>query len=93
MIFLIIIPCNTANDYPNKTVLLRERERHTARHVSSTPYAILSWGKPHPWLGGTPSLAGGYSVLGYPLHLGLGYSLSGTGVPRRKGPGTSQRES
>ena len=29
----------------NKKILLRERKRHTARRVSSTPSA------PHPWLG------------------------------------------
>ena len=28
----------------NKKVLLRERKRHTDRSVSSTPYAVLSWG-------------------------------------------------
>ena len=27
----------------DKKVLLRERKRHTARHVASTPYVVLSW--------------------------------------------------
>ena len=41
------------------------RRRYTARHISSTQSAVLSqeypipgWtGVPHPWMGGTPSLA------------------------------------
>ena len=32
----------------NKKVLLRERKRHTARHVASTPYVVLSWLTPPP---------------------------------------------
>ena len=32
----------------NKTVLLRERKTHTARHVASTPYVVLSWLPPPP---------------------------------------------
>ena len=28
--------------FPNKKVLLRERKRHTARRVASTPYVVLS---------------------------------------------------
>ena len=49
----------------NKKVLLRERKRHTARHVSTTPSAVLSWeGVPHPWIGGPhPDLAGGGAYL------------------------------
>ena len=34
--------------YGNKKVLLRERKRHTARHVGSTPYVVLSWLTPPP---------------------------------------------
>ena len=34
----------------NKKVLLRERKRHTARHVASTPYVVLT-GYPPPWPG------------------------------------------
>ena len=35
--------------YLNKTVLLRERKRHTTRHVASTPYATPDKvGTPHP---------------------------------------------
>ena len=68
--------------FPNKKVLLRERKRHTTRHISSTPYSVPYRGIPHPWLGGTPSwvppiltwpggtpsLDGGvgYPILGYP---------------------------
>ena len=59
---------------PNQKVVLHERKRHTARHVASTPPAVLY----HPRRGGcTPSLARGlYLVMGYPL------SWPGLGVPR-----------
>ena len=33
----------------NKKVLLRERKRHTARHVASTHYVVLSWLTPPGW--------------------------------------------
>ena len=38
------------NALSNKKVLLRERKRHTARHVASARYAAVSngWGVPHP---------------------------------------------
>ena len=39
----------------NKKVLLRERKRHTARHVASTPYVVLSWLTPPPPAGWPPS--------------------------------------
>ena len=51
----------------NKKVLLRERKRHTARRVGSTPSAVLSLGGGTQSLGGrggTISLAGGYSIPG-----------------------------
>ena len=32
----------------HKKVLLRERKRHTARRVASTPYVVLSWLTPPP---------------------------------------------
>ena len=71
----------------HKTVLLRERKRHTARHVASTPSAVLSWGTPlpppHPDLaGGTPSLVGGTPSWGTPGK-GLGTSHWGTPPPER----------
>ena len=50
----------------NKKVLLRERKRHTARRVASTPYVVLTGYPPHPDLarrGGT--LLGG-TDLGTP---------------------------
>ena len=43
----------------NKTVLLRERKRHTDRRLSSTPCAVLYGGYPGrvpPWLGYPPVL-------------------------------------
>ena len=55
----------------NKKVLLRERKRHTARHVASTHCATLSnpdliqGGDPVPGLGGNgPRSEGGYLVPG-----------------------------
>ena len=62
----------------NKTVLLRERKRHTDCHLSSTPCAVLSWrGRGTP--GGSP-LAGVPPILtwlGVPQvgPLWLGYPL------------------
>ena len=88
--FLRIIPLN-------KKVLLRERKRHTARHVSSTLSTVLfqggyhipgqggtlGWGTSHPDLtGGTPSLAREYPILGYLPILTWGYLIPGhPGVP------------
>ena len=54
-----------------KTVLLRYRKRHTARHVASTHSAVLSWWKvSQSWPGGTPDLVGG--GRGTPTWPGLG---------------------
>ena len=38
----------------NKKVLLRERKRHTARHVASARYVTVRGGYPVPGLGGVP---------------------------------------
>ena len=57
----------------NKKVLLRERKRHAARRVSSAPYAVLSWGIPHPGYP-HPDLAKGYPIPGW------GYPILGTPV-------------
>ena len=76
----------------NKKVLLRERKRHTARHVVNTPFCCPNW-VPSPvltWLGG-----GGYPtwvpappgsrvppLAGYPpgrVPLPAGYPLPGPG--------------
>ena len=58
----------------NQKVLLRERKRHTARHVSSARYAALSngWGA-----GGTPASPGGGGYPPYHLDLALegGYPI------------------
>ena len=49
----------------NKKVLLRERKRHTARRVASTPYVVLTGYPPIlTWPGGYP--AGGVPDLGTP---------------------------
>ena len=56
----------------NKKVLLRERKRHTARRVASTPYVVLTWVPPplvgvpggYPGQGGYPG--GGYTQVRYP---------------------------
>ena len=51
----------------NKTVLLRERKRHTARRVPSTPSTFLSGGRRYPSPGrggGTSSVAGGVPHFG-----------------------------
>ena len=58
--------------YINKKVLLRERKRHTARRVASTPYVVLTGYSP-PWPG-CPPLAGPGRVPpqpGYPPWLDL----------------------
>ena len=47
--------------YINKKVLLRERKRHTARHVASTPYVVLTGYPPTR----VPPQAG-YPRAGYP---------------------------
>ena len=56
----------------NKKVLLRERKRHTARRVASTPYVFLTGypPPPHPDLagGGVPDL--GTPPAGYPPQQG-----------------------
>ena len=78
----------------NKKVLLRERKRHTARRVVSTPSVVLT-GYPPPiltWPGG-----GGYTLHGYPPgrvppwpDLARGGTLSGyppSRVPPLAGPG------
>ena len=59
------------NNEVNKKDLLRERKRHTARRVSSTPSAVLSWGHP-------------ISGQGYPIS-GWGYLISGWGTPSLAG--------
>ena len=51
----------------NKKVLLRERKRHTARHVASTSVVLSREGYPIPGWWGTPSQDGGYP------HPGMGY--------------------
>ena len=80
--------------FTNKTVLLRERKRHTDRGVSSTPSVVLYWGVPHlryppsDLAGGTPSLPGGtlpwvppgWTWHGYPrVWTWPGYPLPGPG--------------
>ena len=68
----------------NKKVLLRERKRHTARLVVSTPSVVLP-GYP-PWGGGYPDLGtppGGYPDLGPPR------GGTQTSVPPRGGTWTS----
>ena len=67
MLKLYVILTSRVKLNGNKKVLLRERKRHTARHVASTPYVVLSWLTPPPpgwtWpppgrLDLTPPLAG-----------------------------------
>ena len=67
-----------AKSKEHKTVLMRERKRHTDRRLSSTPCAALSRGEGYPLLGGTPhpDLARGYhgqAPPGWdtPVHLDL----------------------
>ena len=43
-----------SNNPDNKKVLLCERKRHTARHVASTPYVVLTWLTPPPAAGPDP---------------------------------------
>ena len=66
------------NIYHYRKVLPRERKKHIARRVATTPYAVLSprgvshlwWGVPHPRLWGAhlgaphPDLPGGYPIAG-----------------------------
>ena len=68
----------------NKTVLLRERKRHTARCVASTRCAALFGGKvPGPKSGGVPSPRSGggtqSQVWGYPIPGPGGYPIPGPG--------------
>ena len=63
----------------NKTVLLRERKRHTAHRIASTGCSALSGGG----YSGYPTLPG--PGMGYPPYLGLGWgtlpTLTWDGVP------------
>ena len=81
----------------NKKVLLRERKRHTARRVTSTPYVVLTGYPPHPDLARGGTLAWGVPDLGTP-HQGTpcqGTPYQGTPparvpparVPPQVGPG------
>ena len=84
-------------------VLLRERKRHTARSVSSTQYAVLSWGGGGylipGWGGGVPHLGVPLScpdlARGYPCpDLARGYPISGYPLPHPdlpRGGGTSSQ--
>ena len=63
----------------NKTVLLRERKRHTARRVVSTPSVVLTGYPPHP------DLAGGVPCWGVP-YLGE-YPARGVPCPGGTLPG------
>ena len=73
----------------NKKVLLHERKRHTARHVASTPYVILT-GYPqagYPPGQGTPQQGippAGYPQEGTPCH---GTPLAGYPPPGYPPPG------
>ena len=69
----------------NKKVLLRERKRHTARRVASTPYVVLTGYPPsRPDLtGGGGYPAGGIPDLGTPL---AGYPHPRQGTPRQGTP-------
>ena len=60
-----------------KKVLLRERKRHTARRVSSTPSAALSGYLPRPEV---PTLTGGYQPWLGGTYPGWGYPISGHGA-------------
>ena len=73
----------------NKKVLLRERKRHTAHHVASTPYVVLT-GYPPPDLagGGVPDLGTpqgtplpGYPPTRVPPHQGTPPRLDLVGYP------------
>ena len=63
----------------NKKILLHECKRHSARAYQEHRLSSYPEGVPHPWLGGTPSLAG------VPSSWPPGQDW---GTPR-KGPGTS----
>ena len=69
----------------NKTVLLRDRKRRTARYVASTRSSVREGGSPLLAGRGTPILAEerGYPVLGYTPEPGLV-----TGPETRVGPVT-----
>ena len=73
----------------NKKVLLRERKRHTARRVLSTPSVVLP-GYPPSWPGGVPYQGGPY--LGTPWQgtpvagPGLGGPDQGTPPPQQGTP-------
>ena len=62
-----IFPSNAKETCENKKVLLRERKRHTTRHVACTSSAVLSRGYPIPgwgypiWDWGTPRKGPGTS--------------------------------
>ena len=85
----------TRKTFQNKKVLLRERKRHTAHRVVSTPSFVLT-GYPPPvltWPGGVPCWGGtlpgypqartGGTQVGYPLSWPGGYPARGypTWVP------------
>ena len=77
----------------NKKVRLRERKRHTARHVASACYAALSpgWGEggtpSQVWMGGCPIqtiVSAGWGTPwtwdGVPPISWMGYPLPGPGT-------------
>ena len=77
----------------NKKVLLRERKRHTVRHVASARYAMggypvpgLRGGTPSQVWGGTPSQVWGGGTLsqvqGVPRHRSRHYPIQTWGVPK-----------
>ena len=76
-----------ADNNSNKKILLRERKRHTARHVASAHYADLLGGySVQSWTGGTPSFLMGVppiSWMGFlPSRPGMGYPpISWMGYP------------
>ena len=59
------------NYWDNKKVLLRERKRHTARRVASTPYVVLTGYPPPPPAGYPPPRQGKPPPAGYPPGLDL----------------------
>ena len=76
----------------NKKVLLRDRKRHTARHIASAHYSALSnGGGGYPiqsWWGTPSSYGGGYPIPG----LDRGYPIPGLegGFPSSPDKGVSQ---